>query len=75
MEKYLKWTATGVLIVGQAVVGLGLYPIGPLILLVGGLLWLAVSIMWQEPALIVTNSVMTLTAAGALLYRYLTIGF
>ena len=75
MDRYLKWAATAVLIVGQAVVGLGIYPLGPMILVLGGLMWLAVSIMWREPALIVTNGVMTLTAVGALLYKYLTTGF
>ena len=59
---YLKWTATAVLIVGTAVNSAGYYPLGPVILFFGGLIWLAVAIRWREPALIVTNAVMAVTA-------------
>lgn len=68
-DNILKWTATVVLIVGTAVNGLGYYPLGPFILVAGGVLWTIVSIMWREPSLIVTNGVMLLTGIGALVYR------
>jgi hypothetical protein len=71
LDFYLKWLATAILIVGTAVNGLGYYPAGPIILVVGGLIWLAVSIMWREPSLIVVNAVMSVTALLSLGYKLL----
>jgi len=67
---YLKWIATAILIVGTAVNSLGYYPEGPIILAVGGILWLIVSIRWREPSLIVVNSVMTATGIAGLVAKY-----
>ena len=67
---YLKWLATSTLIVGTAINSLGFYPVGPLVLVTGGLLWLTVSIRWKEPALIVTNAIMSLTAIAGVSYNY-----
>ena len=67
---YLKWIATAVLIVGTAVNSLGYYPEGPMLLVLGGVFWTAVSIIWKETSLIVTNSVMLLTGIGGLLLHY-----
>ena len=69
IDNILKWSATVVLIVGTAVNNLGYQPAGPLLLLAGGSIWLAVSIRWKEPALIATNAVMTLTGVGTLIYH------
>ena len=69
LDWYLKWVATATLIVGTAINGLGFYPLGPVILAVGGVMWLVVSIMWREPSLIVTNSIMTVTGIGTLCYK------
>ena len=71
LNTVLKWLGTVTLIVGTAVNSLGYYPAGPLILLVGGIFWLIVSIRWREPALIVTNLVMLITAAGGLTWAWL----
>ena len=70
IDSYLKWLATITLIVGTAVNSLGFYPAGPLILITGGLLWLTVSIRWKEPALIVTNAIMSFTAIVGVSYNY-----
>ncbi len=67
---YLKWVATAILIVGTAVNSAGFQPIGPIMLFVGGLIWLVVSIRWGEASLIVTNAVMALAAVGGFLYSY-----
>jgi len=48
-----------------------LYPLGPGLLALGGILWLIVSIMWKEPALIVTNGVLTLVGLGGIALFYL----
>ena len=67
---YLKWVGTVVLIVGTLINSLGYYPTGPLMLSSGGILWLIVSIRWQEPALIATNAVMFICGAGGLIWRF-----
>ena len=66
----LKWIATAVLIIGSFINALGYYPLGPIILIVGGALWLTVSIIWREASLIVVNSVMIIAGAIPLLYVY-----
>ena len=63
LDQILKWVATVTLIVGT-VFNAGfpdLYPVGPLILAAGGYIWLIVSIMWKDWALIATNIVMSTT--------------
>ena len=69
----LKWVATSILIIGTFVnAGLPeLYPIGPLLLATGGVIWLIVSFLWKEPALIVTNLVLTLMGFGGILLYYI----
>jgi len=69
----LKWVATSILIIGTFVnAGFPeLYPIGPLLLAMGGVIWLIVSFLWKEPALIVTNSVLTLMGFGGILLYYI----
>jgi hypothetical protein len=69
--EFQKWTATLILIVGSAVNGWGVYPAGPLLLAVGGLIWLAVAVQIQDRALIVTNAVMTAVTAAALALHYI----
>jgi hypothetical protein len=71
LNTVLKWMGTVTLILGTAVNSLGYYPAGPVILLVGGIFWLIVSIRWREPALIVTNLVMLITAAVGLTWAWL----
>jgi hypothetical protein len=70
LNNILKWTATAILIFGTAVNSLGYYPAGPLILCIGGVVWLIVSIRWREFSLIMTNAVMTFTAAAGMIYHY-----
>ena len=70
IDTVLKWIATAVLIVGSAVNGLGYYPMGPIILAIGGLIWFAVSLMWREWSLVLTNGVMTAVGVAGLLIRY-----
>ena len=69
--EYAKWIATVILIVGTGVNSLGYYPLGPIILVGGGFVWLAVSIAWQEPSLIITNGIMSVTGLAGLLYKLL----
>jgi hypothetical protein len=68
---YAKWTATAILIIGTAVNGLGYYPEGPAILVLGGLIWLAVAVKVKDWPLIVTNLVMAGVGAAAIAYTML----
>jgi hypothetical protein len=67
-DTFLKWTATVILIIGTGINALGFYPAGPVILVIGSFIWLIVSCMWNEPALIVTNLVLCIVGAAGLLY-------
>jgi hypothetical protein len=64
----LKWTATAILIAGTAVNGLGMYPEGPALLVLGGFIWLAVAVRIKDAPLIVTNLVMATVGLAAILY-------
>ena len=67
----LKWLATATLIVGTGINAFGIYPLGAIILALGGLIWLAVSCMWREPSLIVTNAVLFLVGTGGIVLNYI----
>ena len=67
----LKWIATIFLMIGAACNSLNIYPIGPIATLVGGVCWLAVSIMWREAALITTNLVLSTITLVGLVYTYI----
>ena len=71
IDSILKWLATSILIVGTVVNNLGYFPLGPIILIVGGLVWLVVSIRWREPSLIATNLSMAVAAVAGLVWHYL----
>ena len=64
----LKWTATAILILGTAVNGLGMYPEGPALLVLGGFIWLIVAVRIKDAPLIVTNLVMATVGLAAILY-------
>jgi len=64
----LGWIATLVLIVASAVNGLGYYPLGPLMLAAGGLLWLLVGVMRRDWPIIVTNAVMSTLGFITIIY-------
>jgi len=64
----LKWMATAILIVGTGVNGLGIYPLGPALLVLGGFIWLAVAIRIKDAPLIVTNLVMSVVGLAAIVY-------
>jgi hypothetical protein len=71
VDDFLKWLATAILIIGTAVNSAGFYPQGPILLLLGGLVWFTVALRWREPALIVTNGIMSLTGVIGLVYAAL----
>lgn len=64
----LGWTATAILIVASAVNGLGLWPWGPMLLILGGLIWMIVAWQRDDRPLIVTNAVMGAVGAVTMIY-------
>jgi hypothetical protein len=68
LNTYIKWIATAILIIGTAVNGLGYYPEGPAMLVLGGFLWLIVAIRVKDAPLIVTNLVMSTVGLVAIVY-------
>lgn len=67
----LKWAATTILIIGTGVNSLGFYPAGPIMLILGGFMWLAVAIHIKDRPLIVTNLVMSLVGLAGVLWNLL----
>jgi hypothetical protein len=57
LDWYIKWAATGVICVGALCTSLNIYPLGPILLNIGTVLWLTVSIMWREASLIAVNAI------------------
>ena len=68
IDFYLKWLATGLLIVGCGLNSVNIYPAGPLVTGFGGIFWLIVSIMWKEWSLIVTNATLLFVNYAGLIY-------
>lgn len=73
MDRILKWVATAILITGTFVNAAfpQHYPLGPALLALGGMVWLIVSCMWREPALIVTNLVLSTVGVVGISLFYL----
>ena len=67
----IKWLATAILIVGTGVNSLGFYPAGPIMLIVGGFIWLFVAVRIKDRPLIVTNLVMSLVGLAGVLWNLL----
>jgi len=59
------------LIVGTAINAIGIFPLGAIVLITGAVIWLIVAVLWREPAMIVTNAVMSSVGIGCLTYNYL----
>lgn len=62
----IKWTATVTLIIGFGLASYGVYPLGPMVQLLGGLIWLVAALAMRDRPLIVTNGVMTVVGAAGL---------
>jgi hypothetical protein len=67
----LGWLATATLIVASGVNGLGYYPAGPLMLALGGAIWLWVSVRMRNWPLIVNNAVLLAVGLGTTAWNLL----
>ena len=70
-DNQLKWLGTTTLIIGTAVNGLNIYPLGVFILTFGAIFWTAAAIRAKDTPLIVVNVVMAVTALAGVAYNYL----
>ncbi len=59
MTNTLKWLGTFTLIIGVGFNSFNIYPLGPLIMCLGGIIWVVVGYMWREYSIIITNLVLT----------------
>jgi len=66
----IKWLATIAVITGTAFNSLGMYPQGPMVLVVAGILWVIVSVHWKDKALIITNGTLTIVSITGLAINY-----
>jgi len=66
----IKWLATIAVIAGTAFNSLGMYPQGPMVLVVAGILWVIVSVHWKDKALIITNGTLTIVSVTGLAINY-----
>ena len=64
----LGWVATAILIVASGVNGLGYYPWGPLLLVLGGTIWMVIAMIRRDWPLIVTNAVMGTVGLATVIY-------
>lgn len=71
LDNILKWSATVILVLGTIANSFNLYPTGPLLGLMGSIIWLTVAIRWKENSLIVLNSVMAFAGLTGLIYTFL----
>jgi hypothetical protein len=71
MLNQLKWSATGLLIIGFGGVAAGFYSM-IYVQLLGGVLWLTAAAIMRDRPLIVTNAVMTTAGVLGLMFQYLT---
>jgi hypothetical protein len=69
-DNQIKWAGTTTLIIGTAVNGLNIYPLGVFILILGAVFWTTAAVRAKDTALIVVNVVMALTAAAGVCYNY-----
>jgi len=65
-----KWTATNLLVISVALNGLGIYPWGPIVAILGGILWLIAACYMNDMPLIMTNLLMTSVGIFAVGYNY-----
>lgn len=66
---HIKWLATAFLIMSTALIGLNIYPLGPLVNICGGVLWSIASIKMRDGPLIATNLFMTGLMTVTLVYN------
>ena len=69
IDVILIWVATLILLIVTFIIAgfPELYPLGPGVLALGGAVWLIVSFMWKEPALIITNAVLTIVGIAGIM--------
>jgi hypothetical protein len=71
IDWYIKWAATAFICAGALCASLNIYPLGPILLNIGTVLWLIVSIMWREASLIAVNAIVLVIYTTGLVVKLL----
>lgn len=66
MTEIIKWAGFAVLTISTALNSYNIYPLGPIIGILGGILWLIGGIRMRDKPLIATNAVLLMIAIAAL---------
>lgn len=66
----MKWLGTSILILSVGFNSIGLYPVGPLLQIVGGSIWFYCSIRMNDKPLMITNGFMSIIGISGLLYTH-----
>ena len=74
IDWYLKWIATAVICIGSFCTSVNIYPLAPILMNLGTILWLIVAIMWRESSLIVVNTIVLLIYTVGLTYKFFIAG-
>ena len=69
LDWYIKWMATAFICAGALCTSVNLYPLGPILLNIGTVLWLIVSIMWREASLIAVNAIVLVIYTTGLIVK------
>ena len=70
MTEAIKWAGTVVLIISTALNGQNIYPLGPMVGVIGGLLWLIGAMRMRDLPLMATNLVMLTVALVSLTLKF-----
>ena len=57
LDWYIKWTASGIILIGMCLTSINFMPYNLFFHFVGVMGWLVVGVMWHDRALMVVNSV------------------
>jgi hypothetical protein len=74
IDWYLKWVATAVICAGSFCTSVNIYPLAPILMNLGTILWLIVAVMWREASLIVVNTIVLLIYTVGLTYKFVWAG-
>lgn len=68
ITEVLKWSATVVTILASFINAMGYQPLGPILFLIGGSLWLIVGFRWKEMSIVITNvAIIAVTIVGMMM--------
>jgi len=67
---YLKWIATGIILIGASFNSLEVAPINSYFMLLGSMLWFIVGMLWFDRAIITLNAIIFAIYLVGLIFYY-----